>query len=874
MKKIVLIIATFCILLSANSQVTISLAPDKDNSIYSESNNSNGTGALYSGETCSGNSRRALLHFDVAGNLPAGATITSVTLTLNVQQISGSATTNNYNLHELSTDWGEGTSFGTGTGGPASASDATWNSAMFGSTLWTTPGGDFGAAVATTSLTPTMGNFSWTSAGMLTNVQNWHSSPASNFGWILIGDELSNCGAREFGSKETGTAPELSITYTCATPPTATCKNATVYLNSLGQYTLTGVEVDNGSLSNCGGPLTYSLSQTDFDCADINLPSTEKLILTAIFDGNLTGGLPKGVEVFAASDIADLSIYGLGSATNGGGTDGVEFTFPAVSVTAGTYLYIASESTGFNSFFGFMPDYVDTDMGVNGDDAVELFENGVVIDVFGEQTWTSGPHPWFYSDGFAYRNVNTGPDGSTFVIGNWTMSGVNALDPALTNGTAPIPVPIGTFTTVGSVPVTLTVTDQFLNSSTCDAGVFVFDTLGPNMDCIGATAFNLDGTGNLTLTAGDIDDGTIDGCGIMSMMISQTDFDCSDLGLNQITLTAVDIYGNSNECVANILIEQVGGISITIDQLNHVSCNGGNDGSVLTTITGGSAPYIIDWDNDGTGDNDDNEDLTGLSAGVFILTATDQSGCVAESTVTLNEPSQLDIIADITNVSCPDQNDGIIDITVSGGTPGYTYDWDNDGFGDNDDTQDLTNISFGAYNVVVTDANGCTAGFLAEVMDAAPVDVSVTQTGFTLTANATGGTYQWIVCPSNVNAGSTSATFNPTADGDYAVIVTDGNGCSDTSACFTIFGLSTSEFNTPTILVYPNPATDFVTVHLTEKNSNTAITVTDVNGRVVITKNAVNQKEIIDVSALENGIYFLTVFSADTTYIVKLKIIR
>ena len=81
------------------------------------------------------------------------------------------------------------------------------------------------------------------------------------------------------------------------------------------------------------------------------------LVISGVIDGPLSGGLPKAIELTALADIADLSIYGVGSANNGGGTDGEEFTFPAVSATAGQKIYVASESTGFEAFFGFAPDY-------------------------------------------------------------------------------------------------------------------------------------------------------------------------------------------------------------------------------------------------------------------------------------------------------------------------------------------------------------------------------------------------------------------------------------------------------------------------------------------------------------------------------------
>ena len=104
--------------------------------------------------------------------------------------------------------------------------------------------------------------------------------------------------------------------------------------------------------------------------------AAQELVISGVVDGPLTGGIPKAVEIYVVSDVADLSVFGVGSANNGGGSDGEEFTFPAVAATAGEFIYVASESTGFTSFFGFAPDYTSLAASINGDDAIELFRNG------------------------------------------------------------------------------------------------------------------------------------------------------------------------------------------------------------------------------------------------------------------------------------------------------------------------------------------------------------------------------------------------------------------------------------------------------------------------------------------------------------------
>lgn len=168
------------------------------------------------------------------------------------------------------------------------------------------------------------------------------------------------------------------------------------------------------------------------------------MIITGVVDGPLTGGLPKAIEVYVQSDIPDLSAFALGSANNGGGTDGVEFTFPAGSAAAGTYLYVATEIPMFTSFFGFAPDYTSgTAASINGDDAIELFEDGVAVDVFGDPNTSGTGEPWDYLDGWAKRNDITDVPTTSFDASAWTFSGPNALDGETTNASAATPFPLG-----------------------------------------------------------------------------------------------------------------------------------------------------------------------------------------------------------------------------------------------------------------------------------------------------------------------------------------------------------------------------------------------------------------------------------------------
>ncbi|MEM1328197.1 MAG: lamin tail domain-containing protein [Bacteroidota bacterium] len=192
------------------------------------------------------------------------------------------------------------------------------------------------------------------------------------------------------------------------------------------------------------------------------------LVISGIFDGTRTGGQPKGVELYVINDIPDLSAYGIGSANNGGGSDGEEFSFPADAYVAGDYIYVTTDDIDFNAFFGFNANYISGAVAINGDDAIELFCGGNVVDVFGDINLDGSGEPWEYTDGWAYRDDCTGPDGTTFMIDNWKFSGVNGLedsdsdDTNNTNATADVPMPIGTYNQdncAGDCPADLTDAD-------------------------------------------------------------------------------------------------------------------------------------------------------------------------------------------------------------------------------------------------------------------------------------------------------------------------------------------------------------------------------------------------------------------------------
>lgn len=131
------------------------------------------------------------------------------------------------------------------------------------------------------------------------------------------------------------------------------------------------------------------------------------LVIAGITDGDLIGGNPKAIILQAAAPVADLSVWGVGSANNGGGTNGVEFTLPAGPANLGDVIVIAGNTASYDFFANnFVQNFLLYNNGasnINGDDAIELFNSGVPFDVYGDINVDGTGQSWEYTDGFVTR---------------------------------------------------------------------------------------------------------------------------------------------------------------------------------------------------------------------------------------------------------------------------------------------------------------------------------------------------------------------------------------------------------------------------------------------------------------------------------------
>lgn len=221
----------------------------------------------------------------------------------------------------------------------------------------------------------------------------------------------------------------------------------------------------------------------------------------------------------------------------------------------------------------------------------------------------------------------------------------------------------------------------------------------------------------------------------------------------------------------------------------NISCNGLTNGAAFLNIAGGTDPYIISWSTGGSGTS-----ITGLSAGTYSVTVTDNSNCTTFTTFDITEPAPLSISLLPTNVTCFGLGNGTIDLTVTGGVFGYSFDW-TQGATSVGENEDLINLGPGTYSVNVIDANGCNIEGSAAITQpqrivSVPVPTPVTCNGAddgSVSISSTGGTapysYSWTGPSGYTGSGNLVGPLEP---GQYFVTTVDASGCSRTVDTYVI----------------------------------------------------------------------------------------
>lgn len=457
--------------------------------------------------------------------------------------------------------------------------------------------------------------------------------------------------------------------------------------------------------------------------------------------------------------------------------------------------------------------------------------------------------------------------------------------------------------------------DNDCNPATLD------DPVAPNAVCQPVLAY-LDATGTANITEADVDFGSSDNCGAITMGISQSTFTCADLGSQSVTLTVTDGEGNQASCTSTVtVIDSLAPVpdapslpaieeSCQLDTIATFPQATDNCGGTVTITNDATFPIsatgltIVTWSYD-----DGNGNVSTQVQNVFIndtiapvadsLSLPDYIG---ECDATLTPPTSTDActgaIVGTTTTAFPVTAQGTTVVT-------WTYDDGNGNVSTQDQTIILTDASapvadvavLSDYNAVCeatptppTATDNCAGTITGTTTTTFPIttlgtttvtwtyddgngntydqtqDIIVTNInatttatldGVTLTSDITGDTYQWINCETNTPiVGATSANYTATANGSYAVIVTDGP-CTDTSDCADVTTVSTNTLVIENLKLFPNPTRDGF-FNLTFDGVINSITVLDMLGRVVPVEADVTTGSV-NASMLNNGRYMVRV---------------
>lgn len=383
--------------------------------------------------------------------------------------------------------------------------------------------------------------------------------------------------------------------------------------------------------------------------------------------------------------------------------------------------------------------------------------------------------------------INPGPS-STQAVTNLSCNGV-------CNGVGTItPNPAGAYTYAWSPNVGSTATVSALCAGTYSVtatdigGCFTTQTITitqppvlaatftqGNVSCFGGT----NGTASITMSGGTPGYSFSWSPAVANSTVGNTNT-ATGLSAGTYVVTATDAMGCTFP--QSIIITQPPALAGTFAQTN-VSCNAGADGTASITMSGGTGPYTFGWSpaviNSTVGNTNT---ATGLSASTYVVTATDALGCTFTNTFTIGQNSALASLNTQVDVTCTGLCNASASVSISGGSPGYSYFWTPS----SQITPTATSLCAGNYSCLITDLNGCTLTQAFTITE--PTPLTLTSAGFNVTCNGVcdgqlavipaGGTpnygFSW-------STGCLTASCNNVCAGTYVVTVTDLNGCVATS---------------------------------------------------------------------------------------------
>lgn len=538
--------------------------------------------------------------------------------------------------------------------------------------------------------------------------------------------------------------------------PIALCKDTTLYLAASGNLVIDASILDNGSFDACT-PVSLFTQQTQFDCNDLGIRSDTLLVMDqngnqstciatlTIADPPFSFNCPTDITVSTNANNCQAQVfwespqarcntlissnYNSGDIFPIGSTivsysimDGISGTWDcSFTVTVINTLAIKIDSLGhtpclddasgsaFISVSGGSPpysfdwDHSSANTPSDIEDPMDLragINRVTVTDRFGCSR----------IDSVELRptsiNISNCPSNIIVIANHDECSAIVTWDEPIETCSAASLIPdfsSGAIFELGTTTVTYTASNAFGASATCSFEVTVENNLEitPEQISSPSCADAADGQISIVLNGGAAPyrlDWNHDGLG---------DFDdlnnIENLSDGNYTLDVIDANGCTS--YATIELSSPEKLEVLVETLEDLSCTDTPDGTIAISVIGGTAPYQLDWSNDGLGDFDDPALLSGLLAGSHVLELFDQQGCRYRDTFILQQPEPLVLSATFDTLVSTDEI--FIDLAIQGGVPPYRFDWNTDESEDYNDTEDIQINSDGIYTVTVMDDRAC-----------------------------------------------------------------------------------------------------------------------------------------------------------------------
>ena len=501
------------------------------------------------------------------------------------------------------------------------------------------------------------------------------------------------------------------VTVSDVTAPMISLNALTMSLDASGSVTVTAADFDNGTSDSCGIAST-SIDVTSFDCSNVGLNT---ITFTAT---DVNGNVSTGTTTLTIVDDMNPTVVGqdITAYLNADGNATISVSDIDNGSTDNCDLTLSIDMMNFDCTMTGANDVILTGVDGSGNTSADTV-TVTVMDTISPMA--------------VAQDINVELDASGNAVITPAMINNNSSDNCA-GLTYALDVTSFDCSNIGTNNVVLTVTDASGNASTASAVVTVSDVTAPTV-VLNALTMSLDGSGSVTVTAADFDNGTSDSCGIASTSIDVTSFDCSNIGLNTITFTATDVNGNVSTGTTTLTI---------VDDEDPIVK--GQDITAYLNADGNATISVSDIDN-GSTDNCDltlsidmmNFDCTMTGANDVILTGVDGSGNTSADTVTVTVMDTISPMAMAQDISIELDASGNATITPaminnnsSDNCAGLTYALDVNTF-------NCTNVGTNNVVLTVTDASGnaSTASAVVTVSDVTAPMISLNALTMSLDAS-------------------------------------------------------------------------------------------------------------------------------------------